>query len=196
MKSLMLRLGSLMAFSAARAQVDTSRYTIDNCVNEFTISGIESTEVGYQYWFVNRDFLDGRTLKMSVVAPHEATHPPHNHAEDECGDACGRGPSTLISATPSGSVEFCSVFVFRGFRFAQPPANVFDPFGVVIVLNSKFFIPHSLLNAPTKVPFRVHSVGTKETLRVLLRNHRQSAPFSSLTFPLQLTIFPAHACSL
>jgi quercetin dioxygenase-like cupin family protein len=30
-----------------------------------------------------KDFLDGRTLKMSVVKPHEATHPPHKHAEDE-----------------------------------------------------------------------------------------------------------------
>jgi mannose-6-phosphate isomerase-like protein (cupin superfamily) len=83
MKSLMMLVGSLLAFPAAPAQVDTSRYTIGNCVNTFTISGIESTKVGYQYWFVNRDFIDGRTLKMSVVAPHEATHPPHHHAEDE-----------------------------------------------------------------------------------------------------------------
>jgi mannose-6-phosphate isomerase-like protein (cupin superfamily) len=44
---------------------------------------IESTKVGYQYWFVDKDFLDGRTLKMSVVAPHEATHLPHRHLEDE-----------------------------------------------------------------------------------------------------------------
>jgi mannose-6-phosphate isomerase-like protein (cupin superfamily) len=58
-------------------------YTIDNCVNEFTASRIESTKVGYQYWFADKDFIDGRTLKMSVVAPHEATHPPHRHPEDE-----------------------------------------------------------------------------------------------------------------
>ena len=44
---------------------------------------IESTKVGYQYWFADRDFIDGRTLKMSVVAPHSATHPPHSHPEDE-----------------------------------------------------------------------------------------------------------------
>ena len=59
------------------------RFTIDSCVNQFNRAGIESTTVGYQYWFVNRDFLDGRTLKMSVVAPHKATHPPHAHPEDE-----------------------------------------------------------------------------------------------------------------
>ena len=33
-----------------------------------------STNVGYQYWFFNKDFIDGRTIKMSVVAPHSATH--------------------------------------------------------------------------------------------------------------------------
>ena len=59
------------------------RFTLDECVNQFDISRIESTKVGYQYWFVGKQFLDGRTLKMSVVAPHEATHAPHKHAEDE-----------------------------------------------------------------------------------------------------------------
>ena len=44
---------------------------------------IESTAVGYQYWFVDKEFLDGRTLKMSVVAPKKATHAPHRHPEDE-----------------------------------------------------------------------------------------------------------------
>lgn len=41
------------------------------------------TKVGYQYWFADKDFIDGRTLKMSVVAPHKATHAPHKHIEDE-----------------------------------------------------------------------------------------------------------------
>src|SRR3990172_1584215 len=58
-------------------------YTIDNCVNQFNASKIESTKVGYQYWFADKNFLDGRTLKMSVVKPHAATHEPHRHAEDE-----------------------------------------------------------------------------------------------------------------
>jgi len=59
------------------------KYTIDNCVNEFSMKDTVGTAVGYQYWFANKDFIDGRTLKMSVVAPHSATHPPHKHAEDE-----------------------------------------------------------------------------------------------------------------
>jgi quercetin dioxygenase-like cupin family protein len=59
------------------------KFTIENCVNEFSIAKAESTKVGYQYWFVDKNFLDGRTLKMSVVKPREATHPPHQHPEDE-----------------------------------------------------------------------------------------------------------------
>lgn len=57
--------------------------TIDDCVNAFDPAKAESTKVGYQYWFVGKDFLDGRTLKLSVVAPRKATHPPHRHPEDE-----------------------------------------------------------------------------------------------------------------
>ena len=62
---------------------DSTKYTIDNCINTFSMSKIETTKVGYQYWFANKDFADGKTLKMSVVKPHAATHPPHIHSEDE-----------------------------------------------------------------------------------------------------------------
>ena len=62
---------------------ENKKFTIENCVNEFSIAKAESTKVGYQYWFVGKNFLDGRTLKMSVVKPQEATHAPHRHPEDE-----------------------------------------------------------------------------------------------------------------
>ena len=62
---------------------DSTKYTIDNCINKFSIDKIEKTKAGYQYWFADPNFADGKTLKMSVVAPHSATHPPHMHAEDE-----------------------------------------------------------------------------------------------------------------
>lgn len=58
-------------------------YTIENCVNQFSADKIVETKAGYQYWFADKDFLDGRTLKMSVVAPKESTHAPHKHIEDE-----------------------------------------------------------------------------------------------------------------
>ena len=84
MKSFLLFLivVSLPALSQEQVQ-QKKRFAIDTCVNEFQIAKIESTKVGYQYWFADKNFLDGRTLKMSVVAPHEATHAPHRHAEDE-----------------------------------------------------------------------------------------------------------------
>jgi len=59
------------------------KWTIHNCVNQFDSTKVIPTKAGYQYWFAGKTFIDGRTLKMSVVAPHQATHPPHKHVEDE-----------------------------------------------------------------------------------------------------------------
>ena len=65
------------------SKFDTANYSIENCVNEFSPEGIEKTKVGYQYWFADKNFLDGRTIKLSVVGPRMATHKPHKHPEDE-----------------------------------------------------------------------------------------------------------------
>ena len=68
----------------AIAQTNDSRYNIETCVNEFDFDKRVIKEVGYQYWFVDKDFVpDGRTLKMSVVKPDSQTHKPHSHDEDE-----------------------------------------------------------------------------------------------------------------
>jgi len=69
--------------SSSMPKSDSTRYTIDNCVNVFSKEKIEKTEAGYQYWFVGKELAEGKTLKMSVVKPHSATHPPHRHPEDE-----------------------------------------------------------------------------------------------------------------
>lgn len=66
--------------SAARKQ---KTYTIENSVNEFDAKKIEKTGAGYQYWFADKEFIDGRTLKLSVVDVGKATHAPHRHPEDE-----------------------------------------------------------------------------------------------------------------
>ena len=58
-------------------------FTIENCVNTLSMDNIIKTETGYQYWFADKDFLDGRTLKLSVVGPNQSTHAPHKHLEDE-----------------------------------------------------------------------------------------------------------------
>lgn len=74
----------VLAIFRTEAQTPAGKsFTIHNCVNIFDPAKVESTKVGYQYWFADKKFLDGRTLKMSVVKPHEATHPPHKHSEDE-----------------------------------------------------------------------------------------------------------------
>jgi quercetin dioxygenase-like cupin family protein len=60
------------------------KYNIENCINRFDISKSSKTSAGYQYWFIDQKFLaDGLTVKMSVVGPKQATHPPHKHAGDE-----------------------------------------------------------------------------------------------------------------
>jgi len=59
-------------------------FTIENSVVTYEASKADPTKVGHQFWFADKSFLgDGRTLKMSVVAPHKSTHAPHTHEEDE-----------------------------------------------------------------------------------------------------------------
>ena len=70
-------------FLLANQPADSSKYSIDKCINEFNQSKTEKTKAGYQYWFADKEFIDGRTIKLSVVAPGMATHPPHKHTEDE-----------------------------------------------------------------------------------------------------------------
>ena len=59
------------------------QFTIENCVNQFTMDKAIENKAGYRYWFADKDFIDGRTLKMSVISPNQATHASHKHEEDE-----------------------------------------------------------------------------------------------------------------
>ena len=68
---------------AASPEAEETIYSIDNVVNSFDETNIKPTSVGYQYWFADKAFADGKTLKLSVVKPHSATHEPHEHEEDE-----------------------------------------------------------------------------------------------------------------
>lgn len=77
----MILTSALLVLGAAKET--KKEYTIENSVNEFKMEGTKKTSVGYQYWFADKDFIDGRTLKLSVVAPHQATHAPHTHDNDE-----------------------------------------------------------------------------------------------------------------
>ena len=99
---------------------DKDKWTIDKCVNQFSMQDTVKTKVGYQYWFADKNFIDGRTLKMSVVAPHSATHPPHKHLEDEFffileGTARLYLDGDSITATPYASF-YCPSGVEHGIR--------------------------------------------------------------------------------
>ncbi|QOD60211.1 cupin domain-containing protein [Polaribacter haliotis] len=82
-KVLSLLFVGFLTLKSNKILAQEKEYTIENCVNTFNKEEVKPTKVGYQYWFADKDFLDGRTLKMSVVAPGKATHPPHKHKEDE-----------------------------------------------------------------------------------------------------------------
>ena len=58
----------------------SKQFTIENCVNQFTMDKAIKTKSGYRYWFADKDFIDGRTLKMSVIAPNQATHASHTRS--------------------------------------------------------------------------------------------------------------------
>lgn len=73
----------MLCFAMQIATAQEKTYTIEECVNTFSEDKTVPTKVGYQYWFADKDFLDGRTIKMSVVAPGKSTHAPHKHVEDE-----------------------------------------------------------------------------------------------------------------
>ena len=89
-KLLLILLSTLLVMNtsaqdtAKKAANESGKYTIENCINKFDMDKTVKTSVGYQYWFIDQNFLeDGQTIKMSVVGPNQATHAPHKHAGDE-----------------------------------------------------------------------------------------------------------------
>ncbi|HTZ21697.1 MAG TPA: cupin domain-containing protein [Opitutaceae bacterium] len=86
---ILLSLGvSVLARTAAAAEPAAPsparpHYTLENCINTFDPAKTEKTDAGYQYWFADYALAGGKTVKMSVVGPHLATHAPHHHPEDE-----------------------------------------------------------------------------------------------------------------
>lgn len=97
---------------------ESEKWTIKNCVNTFDKDKTMPTKAGYQYWFADKDFLDGQTLKMSVVQPGDATHAPHLHAQDEFFFVL-EGKAKFYLAADSTIVEpytslYCPAHVYHG----------------------------------------------------------------------------------
>jgi mannose-6-phosphate isomerase-like protein (cupin superfamily) len=85
MKTNLILLLLALTIAGFAQQPDTTqcKWNIKNCVNQFDSTKISPTKAGFQYWFADKNFINGRTLKMSAVKPHDSTHPPHKHIEDE-----------------------------------------------------------------------------------------------------------------
>ena len=80
---------ALPASPCARAEENSpvewprDNYSITNCFKVIDPAKTEKTKAGYQYWFADQNFADGKTGKLSVVGAGLASHPPHRHMEDE-----------------------------------------------------------------------------------------------------------------
>lgn len=72
-----------LPFRAGSVFGDSTKYDLSSCVNTFDSLRTEKTAAGWQYWFVDKNFIDGRTIKLSEVGPRSASHLPHRHSEDE-----------------------------------------------------------------------------------------------------------------
>src|SRR4051812_42495906 len=82
--ALCVGLGVLLGAAWARAGAAASpAYDIANTAKTFSLDAVEKTKVGYQYWYFDQDFAQGRSIKLSVVGPHLATHAPHRHEGHE-----------------------------------------------------------------------------------------------------------------
>jgi len=59
-------------------------YSIDACVTAFDAAKTVPNGPGRAFWFADENFTpDHRTLKLSIMPAKAASHPPHQHPEDE-----------------------------------------------------------------------------------------------------------------
>ena len=72
-----------LTFISILAYGQNQQIPIEEAINSLDMDSIQKTKVGYQYWFLSKEELDGRTIKMSVVKPGLYTHAPHKHLQDE-----------------------------------------------------------------------------------------------------------------
>lgn len=80
------READLNTFEKFRNYIESSlpkKFTIENCVNEYSPEKAEPTKSGHLFWFADKNFIDGRTIKLSAAKPGEASHLLHTHEMDE-----------------------------------------------------------------------------------------------------------------
>lgn len=59
------------------------RYTMENCIKEFSMEDTQKTKKGWLYWHVPRNLSPGFNFKISNVGPQSANHGAHTHPEEE-----------------------------------------------------------------------------------------------------------------
>ena len=69
--------------SLPEASDDLSKYTLDNCITQFSEARTEETKAGWSFWFGAKLFTGALNLKMSFVNKLAGTHEPHQHAGEE-----------------------------------------------------------------------------------------------------------------
>ena len=98
-------------------------YSVDNCVVPFDKGKIKPTKSGYAFWYLPKEFTkSGFNVKLSYVDQATATHPPHQHPNDECyfileGTAIVTIADKEIKAKPSSCV-YCPGGVLHGIKRA------------------------------------------------------------------------------
>lgn len=84
MKSSLYVIFLCMAIPLYAQQTPTDKtYSFEDCVTTYSEEHAQETKVGHQFYFADKNFTDGRTIKMSVVDPGKSTHAPHQHPQDE-----------------------------------------------------------------------------------------------------------------
>lgn len=79
----LLNLSLLSMQAQIELKTPQQKWTIEKCVNQLSMDKVTPTNVGYQYWFADENFLDGRTIKLNVIIPGKATHESLKYAQDE-----------------------------------------------------------------------------------------------------------------
>ena len=81
--SILLLVGLLVQFSFGQHTPTDKTYSFEDCVTTYSEEQAQETQVGHQFYFADKNFTDGRTIKLSVVDPGKSTHAPHQHPQDE-----------------------------------------------------------------------------------------------------------------
>jgi len=77
------KITEIQSLSAKTGEKGQDKYTVENCVNTFTVDRAEKTAKGFRFWYVPKSLSGNLNVKLSNVQKKSANHPPHTHDEAE-----------------------------------------------------------------------------------------------------------------